>query len=479
MKELQVAGERRETHKKSLDKAKEKMVDAKDYLLKVLGEVALLLKNSQLAPIVAAQIPTPTLNILYDTSGMSAARLDVAPVLMRALPALKKALIKEKERTQKSINQQNAISTQHELLVKKDAEQKTTSALLTKMRRALEIVEATRKAFVTGVLKDISKEVERLYNVLHPKEDIGRIRLSLDERYIGSLNLHGDFHTEKDVPPQSLYSESHLDTLGLCVFLALARKYKTDDTIVILDDVLTSVDRGHLDRFIELLHDEEQHFNQIIVTTHYQPWRDRYRNHRAPGGKVHFIELRPWALDTGIRVQGMKLCLDELRQVLAGTPFDRQAVASKAGIFLENMLEFMARVYACKLPLTSQTGYTLRELTDCFGSKLLKVLKTERIAVQKDASGQDQTTGTSVPLEPIIAQIKGLAAVRNQVGCHYNYEASNVTDAEVEELGKLTITLGEALVCSEGGDLPSRNRSGSYHESKSGKVRLHPFKLPD
>ena len=54
-----------------------------------------------------------------------------------------------------------------------------------------------------------------------------------------------------------------------------------------------------------------------------------------------------------------------------------------------------------------------------------------------------------------------------------------MSDKEVEELGKTTVIFGDALVCSEYGDLPSRNRSGSYHESRSGKVRLHPFDQPN
>ena len=132
---------------------------------------------------------------------------------------------------------------------------------------------------------------------------------------------------------------------------------------------------------------------------------------------MHFIELRPWSLDTGIRVQGMKLCLDELRHAIKANPFDRQSVASKAGIFLENMLEFMARLYACRLPITSDAGYNLRELTDCFNSKLLTLLKVERISVVKDANGQDQTTVQTILLEPIITSIKGLTAIRNLAGC--------------------------------------------------------------
>lgn len=479
MSSLSKATATTDSFKTALDAAKGRADKAMDDYAVSLADLSNLLKASKLAPVTKAIIPSVTIDTLVNVSLPVTDRLKEAASLLSKFPGLKADLDKHKEQAQKSTAQQAAINIQLETLLKKDEEQRATGELLIRLRRALQLVEGTRKKFVDDVLKEISGETERLYSKLHPNEEIGKIRLALDPNRIGSLHLRGDFHTEKDVPPQSLFSESHLDTLGFCVFLALAKKYKSEDTIVILDDVVTSVDRGHLDRFIELLHEEEQHFSQFIVTTHYQPWRDRYRFHRAPGGKVHFIELRAWSLGTGIRVQGMKLSLDELRLVMSANPFDRQAVASKAGIFLENMLEFLARMYACKLPLTSQTGFALRELTDCFGGKLLKLLKVERLTVQKDANGQEQTTTTSTLLEPIIAQIKGLAAVRNQVGCHYNFDGSNVTDSEVEKLGELTITLGEALVCSEHGDLPSRNRVGSYHESRSGKVRLYPFEQPD
>jgi hypothetical protein len=350
---------------------------------------------------------------------------------------------------------------------------------LTQKLRAIEsVVAATRKEFVGEVLQEISTEVERLFAKLHPDENIGGIRLSLKTEHFHSLHLHGDFHTAKDVAPQSLFSESHLDTLGLCVFLALAKRYKTEDTIMILDDVLTSVDSSHLDRFIELIHEEEAHFSQVIVTTHYRPWRDRYRNHRAPGNKVHFIELRPWSLVEGIRIQGMRLDLAELEAVFRATPFDRQSVASKAGIFLENALEFMARVYRCRLPLSAQSGYTLRELSDCFSKKLLKALRVEKLAVETDATGTDKVVWNEIPLEPLITKIKGLAAVRNQVGAHFNELGSLCTDAEIEELAGVAIELGNTLICPEGGDFPSRSNSGSYHESRSKKLRLHPFVEP-
>jgi hypothetical protein len=34
------------------------------------------------------------------------------------------------------------------------------------------------------------------------------------------------------------------------------------------------------------------------------------------------------------------------------------------------------------------------------------------------------------------------------------------------------------LVCPQGGDLPDRSKTGSFHHSKSGHVRLFPLEEP-
>jgi hypothetical protein len=214
-----------------------------------------------------------------------------------------------------------------------------------------------------------------------------------------------------------------------------------------------------------------------IITTHYRPWRNTYKNHRAPGDKIHFIELRPWTLDVGIRIQNVRLDLADLKAALAATPFDRQNVASKSGVFIENVLEFLARAFRCRLPLVSPPSYTLKELSDCLSAKLLKVLKVERETIERSPAG-DKIVWTETQLEPLIAKIKNLAAVRNQVGAHYNQAEADWPDATVEELAKVAIELGEVLICSDGGDLPARDNSGSYRESRSKKVRLHPFQEP-
>ena len=103
----------------------------------------------------------------------------------------------------------------------------------------------------------------------------------------------------------------------------MAKYFK--DHIIILDDVLTSVDQAHMDRFIQMLHDENNSFNQIILTTHYRRWREKYKFHRQPSSDIQLIELHPcWSIEQGIKNSETKLAIEELKTLKNQNPFDRQ-----------------------------------------------------------------------------------------------------------------------------------------------------------
>jgi chromosome segregation ATPase len=136
-----------------------------------------------------------------------------------------------------------------------------------RLDQALEVVEQTRRTYIDGILKSVSNRVDSLYSHLHPNEKVGGIKFLLDPDKKASLSVHGSFETETGIPPQAFYSESHLDTLGICIFLALAERYSADETIILLDDVLTSADQGHMDRFLDMVHDEFATKRQLILTT--------------------------------------------------------------------------------------------------------------------------------------------------------------------------------------------------------------------
>lgn len=383
--------------------------------------------------------------------------------------------IDEAEKTKrKAIEQHNFIKTQFNSITINTDKLEKLVALSKATGRALTIVETERKKFYDNELLSISSEVERMYQTLHPDEGLGGIRLFLNPKYKNSLELQANFHSEEGITPQSVYSESHLDTLSICIFLALAKKYSDGNTILVLDDVVMSVDESHLTKFINLLHDEAEHFGQIIITTHYRPWKDRYRTHRAPGAKVHFIELRKWSKETGIRVQNGRVELQELELALNDTSyFDRQIIASKSGIILENLLDYLTDIYEYHLPKRKSSKYSLGELIDTLQSKYLKNIKTIHRGKRINDRREEEDYEVEYQLQPVIEDLKKLLFIRNQVGAHFNLD-QDASDEDVELFGKKSLELGKILICSETGQLPL-SKDVDHWKTKNGSVKLFPL----
>jgi energy-coupling factor transporter ATP-binding protein EcfA2 len=385
--------------------------------------------------------------------------------------AAREALQRRHDADQKSLHQHNAIAGYVETLRDKRALALAQQTLLVDLRSALEIVMQQRKGYIEEILASISIEVEALYLKLHPGEGIGRVRFYLNPRTIGSLEFDAQFQDAVRLPPQAYYSESHLDTLGICVFLALAKYFKTDHTIVVLDDVLTSVDGPHLDRFMALLHDQAQQFGQVIITTHYRPWRDRYRWARGSTANTQVIELGPWSLENGLQTGEFLTAIEELKGSLAKVPFDRQGAASKGGIVLESLLDFITLKYHCKTPRNARNEYTLGDLVGAVDSALGKVLHCRK----PTAAGGPKVDAL---LKPLLEAATANQWVRNSVGCHFNPLGSEVCDIEVRDFCQNVLTLTSHLICGKCETLPTRRPSGSYWECQCGELELYPLIYP-
>ena len=380
-------------------------------------------------------------------------------------------LTEQRHATQKSINQRNALLGHRTTFSEKGTTATQLSNVASRLATALEVVVDQRKAHIETALLEIATEVERLYAKLHPGEGIGQIRFYLKPSAIGSLDFDARFQDASDVPPQAYYSESHLDTLGICVFVALAKRYKGNGAILVLDDVVTSVDGPHLDRFMQLVHEESSQFDQIIVTTHYRPWKDRYRYARGPMANTQIVELRDWSRDTGIRTDLAFSVLHELKAALTSGKFERQIVASKAGIQLESVLDFLTFTYRSKLPRQADPNYTLGDLAGGIDSKLGKVLKAFRTAATHEGKSE-------VLLKELIDKATAKSWVRNEVGCHFNSMAADVTDSEIREFAELVVQLSETIICEKCGQFPDRRPSGSFWQCPCGEVELSPLVNP-
>lgn len=289
----------------------------------------------------------------------------------------------EEQRLQRQIGQINMVAT---LLTSHDkavAESVGLEQQAKRLFRAAEIVRETRIAFTDGILASVAKETNRLYGLIHPGEPIALSKLELDKARKASLIQLSRFEGKVDVPPQAYFSESHLDTLAFCFWLAVAKRESPGkDAVLVLDDVFTSVDAQHLSRISQLIVDEAQHFAHILLTTHQRRWRDVFRNQQGAGKRAQLIELQRWSLSGGIRAYRTRLALDQLIASVNAAPFERQRVANEAGILLEAMLDHLALKYRCRVPRTYDNAYTLGELLDG-SATLFKKLRMEKSQLSK------------------------------------------------------------------------------------------------
>jgi hypothetical protein len=402
---------------------------------------------------------------------------EVDPVLDESLTMLLEEKMKETETwrivkrdTQKSIDQNKLIKVSLKAYLDNINNVEELEKLCESLKKAHVIHEQVRKSEIDRILASLSGDIDSLYRMLHPDEKIGTISLYLKENARASLELGACFENLPNIPPHAYYSESHIDTLGICIFLALARFNNAE--VVILDDVLTSVDSQHLNRFIEMLTSITRNYRQIIVTTHYRVWRERYRTGREALSNTQVIELGKWTLINGIRTRAFRTELELLKIELQKDDFDRQVIASKSGVILESILAFLTLTYHLKVRRNHRHEYSLGELADSFDKVISANL---RIMRQNDDSGRGE-----IRLASMITTATALPWVRNCVGCHFQDLGSDTSDNDVLQFGQAVVDLADAIVCPTCFGLPLKKVNGSHWECKcqNGSIIMQPLEHP-
>lgn len=367
--------------------------------------------------------------------------IETSIALSDALAARQAELQTQLDSIQKQCHTLTSIKQLVSTLDEKAIGAKKAEQLQKKLEQAVEIVETKRKAYVKTILLDIAQAVDGLYQKIHPHENIGQLKLKLDERQRGSLIYGVAFGEEQDAPPQPYYSESHLDTLGLCIFLALAKRGEANRTVIVMDDVLGSVDQQHLKLTLDMLLQEADSFSQIVITTHYRPLRNRFIRSRTGSSKVDLLDLKSWTLDNGVRSVTPKLAIDELEALLDDDDVSRSQIAMDAGMLLENMLDYISLHYGLRMTRKPEPLYTLNELYSA-----VRAIKNWKI-IRDDIETE---------IKPLLDALGENLPVRNEVGAHYNVNGELLSDKEIKEFGQATLLLARSLTCHSCSGMPEK-----------------------
>lgn len=160
----------------------------------------------------------------------------------------------------------------------------------------VEEYEKARNSELGGLYSRIAGRFVEFYCALHDHESE---HFSANLRpHKASLMFEVDFMGRGIHPPHALHSEGHQDSMGICLFLALNEELVQDQLgLMILDDVMTSVDTGHRKDVCKLIADQFSGC-QFVITTHDRTWAKQLQQEGVVGHS-QVIEFTGWTLGGG------------------------------------------------------------------------------------------------------------------------------------------------------------------------------------
>lgn len=257
----------------------------------------------------------------------------------------------------------------------------TTSVQHQRAAGLFEAFSTSKKAAVQTVYETIEADVNSFYEQLHPGEPHHDFKLGLVEGRRASTTLSTRTFGGEAADPRAYASEGHLDSLGLCIFLAFVKHFGDSSRFMVLDDVIMSIDSGHRSRVAELLLNEFHQW-QLILTTHDDIWFNEFVDHeRAHGKLAAFINLRiqRWTLEDGPLMQAFVPRWERIGERLdAG---DKTAAANDGRSYLEWVLKELCGCTEALVAFNATGRYAAGDLFQPARSRLVDLLpeKAEEI----------------------------------------------------------------------------------------------------
>lgn len=306
--------------------------------------------------------------------------------------------------------------------------------LARRAQRLHELAKQARREAAQEVLEATADDVTAIYQAFHDGEDGLAVRVEIREKVSGSAKLLVDFLDQVDEDPRGLLSEGHLDTLGLALFFALARR-GDGPKLLVLDDVLGTIDTTHRERVVRWLMDQVARDHQLIVTTHSRQWWEWLRHlQRVEGVDNRFRHLEVLASDGGVAgLVDVQTRIEELDQALSHAA-NPERIGRLAGAVLEAELREIRVAWRLAVPARPDERYTIGDIWPVLNKKLTKGRLRESFTTQIEAHRD---------------RIDGLAPIRNW-SAHPN-DWSDLTRGSADAFAVAAKGLVQAFACAECG----------------------------
>jgi len=323
---------------------------------------------------------------------------------------------------------------------------------------------AARREVIGDIYDDITDRVETYYNSIHPDESDTSTSITVTET---GAELQKEFYDAGEYPPHSVFSEGHLDSLGLCLHLALADYLQQDEkSLLLLDDVVMSVDQSHRLEIAQMIAKEFAEDYQVIITTHDELWAEQLSSQGALQGGPQ-IRLREWSFDGGVKESRGYIDVYEQWETVEEAIKDdeMERAAHELRYATERMLQQCAVSLGGKVEYDPRLRHTLSDFKDSVCRRLDTL--TGRAKNNLDQSDEMFTEANDLDNE--------YGAVLNEVGQQLNKVNRRVhwtpgrwltlSPDEFEEVFEAHKAAYDLLYCDECGScIRYEEFGGDYHE---------------
>lgn len=245
------------------------------------------------------------------------------------------------------------------------------------------------------VLNEISHTVKKFYDYIHSDDtrdeysECTAVSMTPKSqgRGSGTLQFSTDFFDKIiGCDPRHYLSEGHLDSLGLCIYLASVKHFNSKKTLLVLDDVLTSVDKDHRHRVTDLIFEEFKEY-QIIITTHDDVWFQQMMTRINSFHKEQWSckKIEHWSRSNGPIDQYSDLARKALKIAIQSGNIKTSGGAIR--ILTEELCQKTAETLNLRIPYKRSGEYTLPVFsTNGLGAELINGINRVFTYLEKEAT---------------------------------------------------------------------------------------------
>jgi len=310
----------------------------------------------------------------------------------------------------------------------------------------------TKHLEVQKIYDSLQTDFTRYYQILHPDEEHKDIKLVIKPERRGSAEIRSTFYNRTDEDPRGFNSEAHLDSLGLCIFLAFVRHFNKNFPLIVLDDVIFSIDATHRNRVSDLIYKEFSDY-QFLITTHDYIWFEELCSAQRAfkvENKFRNLKIIKWSLDEGPIIDKYKPKWDELQERI--DKGDKEGAAREGRKCLEWFCyEMVISLRTSPAYLKRDNKYEVGDLYQPFINRLKKLLPE----FYKDKEAVFQQLEKNIIFGNILS--------------HNNPTAGNVSINEVKDFVNSLFEVHNLFFCPECSSLVQYHQTANLIKCRCGE----------